>query len=132
MNAASPSPPTPPGLEEVRLQWAPIWRAEWAQTPDAYVAAGLVGWERTRRLLRGDDPATGLRVYLGVRHSDPTRWGASGEPRATFFASALLNRRTLFLRTYATADAALTALVEARARLSQYQARSASQGANAK
>lgn len=116
----------------MRLQWSPVWRGEWAQEPDAYVAAGLVGWERTRRLLRGDDLATGLRVYLGVRHSDPSRWRAAGEPHATFFASALLSRRMLFLRTYATADAALTALADARARLSQYQAKSANQGANAK
>jgi hypothetical protein len=107
----------PPGLEGMRLRWSPIWRAEWAATPDAYVAAGLVAWEKSRRLLRGDDTSTGLRVYLGVRHTDPARWDGAGEPHTSFFASALLGGRTLFLHTYPTADAALAALSGARQRL---------------
>ena len=107
------------GLDGMRLQWSPIWRPEWTRSPDAYVEAGLVGWERSRRLLRGDDERLGLRVYLGVRHSDPTRWGAAGAPHATFFASALLGSRTLFLRTFPTAAEALGALGEARRWLAQ-------------
>ncbi len=110
---------TDAGLDGMRLQWSPIWRPEWARSPGAYVEAGLVGWERSRRLLRGDDERLGLRVYLGVRHSDPTRWGGAGEPQATFFASALLGRRTLFLRTFPTAGEALVALGEARRWLAQ-------------
>ena len=101
----------------MRLQFSSEWRAEWASAPEAYIAAGVVGWERTRRLLRGDDPVLGLRVYLGVRHTDPSRWGLEGEPSATFFASALSSGRTLFLRTYPTAMEALNALSAVRAEL---------------
>lgn len=104
-------------LAGMRLQWSPAWRPEWASAPEAYVEAGVLGWERTRRLLRGDDTRLSLRVYLGVRHTDPTRWGLVGEPRATFFASALRGGRTLILRTYPTAAEALNALGEVRAEL---------------
>ena len=107
------------GLAGMRLQWSPVWRAEWATAPGEYVAAGLVGLERSKRLLRGDDPSLGLRVYLGVRHSDPTRWGVTGEPHASFFASALRDRHTMFLHTYPTAAAALAALAAARRQLAQ-------------
>lgn len=105
------------GLESMRLQWSPVWRAEWANAPDEYVSAGFVRWEGSRRLLRGDDERLGLRVYLGVRHSDPTRWGVAGEPHTAFFASALLGGHTLFLHTYPTATAALAALASAHAML---------------
>jgi hypothetical protein len=102
------------GLEGMRLKWSPVWRAEWANSPDEYVTSGAVQWERTRRLLRGDDERLGLRMYLGVRHSDPTRWGVVGEPRALFFASVLRHGRTLLLHTYPTAAEALAALAGAR------------------
>lgn len=104
-------------LDGMRLQWSPAWRPQWTDAPDAYVEAGVVGWERTRRLLCGDDLRLGLRVYLGVRHTDPARWGLAGEPRATFFASALRGGRTLFLRTYPTAVEALNTLGALRAEL---------------
>lgn len=104
-------------LDGMRLQWSPDWRSEWASAPEAYVETGAVGWERTRRLLRGDDQRLGLRVYLGVRHTDPSRWGLAGEPRATFFATALRGGRTLFLRTYPSATEALNALGALRAEL---------------
>ncbi|HEX9038123.1 MAG TPA: hypothetical protein VF808_14155 [Ktedonobacterales bacterium] len=106
-------------LEGMRLQWSPIWRPEWAWTPEAYVSAELVLWEGNRRLLRGDDDALGLRVYLGVRASDPSRWGAWGEPQTRFFASALLGKRTLFLRTYPDALAALADIRNIRLRLAE-------------
>lgn len=110
-------PSVPAGLVGMRLQWSPVWRQEWTATPESYVEAGVVGRERARRLLRGDDDRLGLRVYLGVRHSDPARWAGAGEERAEFFASALLGRRTLYLHTYTTADAALAALGATRQRL---------------
>lgn len=92
------------------LRWSPIYLSAWDDTPDAYVAAGVVAWERTRRLLRADDARLGMKAYIGIRHSDPTRWGLAGEPRAVFFLSVLLGKRTLYLRTYPTMSEALTQL----------------------
>jgi hypothetical protein len=51
-----------------------------------------------------------MKAYLGVRHSDPSRYGLPGEPHASFFLSVLLGKRTLFLRSYDTMPAALAEL----------------------
>jgi hypothetical protein len=99
------------------LRWSPIYQSAWDATPQAYVEAGVVAWERTRRLLRADDARLGMKAYLGVRHSDPSRWGLPGEPRAVFFLSVLLGATTVFLRTYPTIPAALSALRETHAQL---------------
>lgn len=99
------------------LRWSRVYHPEWDETPEAYVALGVVAWARSRRLLRADDARLGLRAYLGVQHNDPTRWGLPGEPRATFFLSVLLGRRTLFLRAYPTVAAGLAALHDAHRRL---------------
>ena len=99
------------------LRWSPVYQPDWDDAPDAYVAAGVVGWERTRRLLRADDARLGMKAYIGVRHSDPTRWGLPGEPGAVFFLSVLLGTRTLFLRTYPTLPEALSQLRAAHAQL---------------
>ncbi|HZC08206.1 MAG TPA: hypothetical protein VE338_21395 [Ktedonobacterales bacterium] len=101
------------------MRWAPVYQQVWDDTPDAYVAAGVVGWERTRRLLRADDSRLGMKAYIGVRHSDPTRWGLPGEPRAVFFLSLLLGKQTLFLRSYPTIPEALAELHAAHARLAE-------------
>ena len=102
---------------DLTLRWSRVYHPEWDETPEAYVASGVVAWARSRRLLRADDARLGLKAYLGVQHSDPTRWGLPGEPRATFFLSVLLGRRTLFLRTYPTVAASLAALYEIHGRL---------------
>ncbi len=99
------------------MRWSPVYQPAWDDTPDAYVTAGIVAWERTRRLLRADDTDLGMKAYIGVRHSDPTRWGLPGEPRAVFFLSVLLGRRTLFLRTYPTMSETLTQLRAAHTQL---------------
>lgn len=96
-----------PGLT---MRWSPHYQPAWDVAPDAYVEAGVVAPERTRRLLRADDPSLGMRAYIGVRHSDPTRYGLPGEPRASFFLSVLLGKRTLFLRMHSTIPAALDEL----------------------
>jgi hypothetical protein len=97
------------------LRWASWYQPQWDTTPDAYVDAGVVAPERSRRLLRADDARLGLKAYLGVRHSDPARWGLPGDPRADFFLSALLGKRTLFLRTYPTVADALADLAATHA-----------------
>jgi hypothetical protein len=102
------------------LRWSPVYQPQWDATPEAYVAAGVVAWERTRRLLRADDARLGMKAYLGVRHSDPARWGLSGEPSAVYFLSVLLGKRTLYLRTYPTVPAALAALHETHAWLAAH------------
>ncbi len=106
---------TPPGGPT--LNWARWYQPEWDEAPAAYVDAGVVGWGRSRRLLRADDLRLRLRAYLGVQHSDPSQWGLPGEPRAVFFLSVRLGGRTLYLRTYPTVPAALEALRETHAQL---------------
>ena len=103
-----------PGLV---LRWSPHYQPAWDATPDAYVEAGVVAPERTRRLLRADDAALGMKAYVGVRHSNPARYGLPGEPHASFFLSVLLGKRTLFLHTHPTIPAALDELRRTHARL---------------
>lgn len=104
---------------ELTLRWSSIYGPAWDTTPDAYVEAGLVGWGRSRRLLRADAPTQRLKAYIGVQHSDPSRWGQAGEPRARFFLSVLLDKQTLFLRTCDTLPAALALLRQTHAWLSR-------------
>ncbi|HEY8326808.1 MAG: hypothetical protein ACHQ1E_04510 [Ktedonobacterales bacterium] len=104
------TPDSDAAADSLILRWSPHYRPAWDATPDAYVEAGLVAPERTRRLLRADDPRLGMKAYLGVRHSDPSRYGLPGEPHASFFLSVLLGKRTLFLRSYDTMPAALAEL----------------------
>ncbi len=101
------------------LRWSPIYQPAWDATPDAYVAAGVVAWERTRRLLRADDTRIGMKAYIGVRHSDPARWGLTGEPHAVFFLSVLLGKTTIFLHTCPTIPAALAELRRTHAHLAE-------------
>jgi hypothetical protein len=95
---------------DLPLRWATWYHPEWDQTPDAYVTADLVAWGRSRRLARGDDPARGVRVYLGVQHNDPARWGRDGAPRTVYFGSLLLGTRTLWLHTFPAMPETLAAL----------------------
>jgi hypothetical protein len=115
--ALDEDPRTEAQASGLTLRWSPIYQSAWDATPQAYVEAGAVGWERTRRLLRADDTRLGMKAYIGVRHSDPSRWGLPGEPHAVFFLSVLLGARTLFLRTYPTVPAALATLRATHAQL---------------
>lgn len=101
------------------MRWSAVYTSAWDMTPDAYVDAGLVGWGRTRRLLRADDRRLGMKAYIGVRHSDPAQWGGQSEPHATYFLSVLLGKRTLFLRSCPTIPAALDLLRATHGRLSE-------------
>lgn len=102
-----------PPADDLTLRWSREYQPIWDAAPMAYVEAGVVAWGRSRRLLRADATRLGMKAYLGVQHSDPSRWGLPGEPRAIFFLSVLLGKRTLFLHTYPTVPSALTALHEA-------------------
>lgn len=92
------------------LRWSEVYRPAWDGTPAAYVEHGIVGWGRSRRLARAQDPARAFKAYLGVQHYDPARWHVAGEPRAAFFLSLFLAGRTIALRTFPTLDAALAEL----------------------
>ena len=96
------------------VSWSPIYHPEWDAAPAEYVAVGLVGWGRSRRLARVDDATVGLRAYLGVQHFDPSQWNVPGEPVAKFFLSIRVHGRTLWLRTFPTIGDALAALHAAR------------------
>ena len=95
---------------ELSIAWSPIYHPEWDATPEDYVAAGLVGWGRSRRLARAEDAAVALKAYLGVQHFDPSQWNLPGEAAAKFFLSLRVHGRTLWLRTFPTMAAALAAL----------------------
>jgi hypothetical protein len=103
-----------PGLA---MSWSAAYRPEWDAVPEAYVAHGIVGWGRSRRLARADDSARGFKAYVGVQHFDPARWHARGEPRAVFFVSLFLRGRTVTLQTFPTMPAALAELRAFHARL---------------
>jgi hypothetical protein len=92
------------------LRWSEIYRPAWDGTPAAYVEHGIVGWGRSRRLARAQDPARAFKAYLGVQHYDPARWHVAGAPRATFFLSLFLAGRTIALRTFPTLGDALAEL----------------------
>jgi hypothetical protein len=99
------------------LAWSAAYQPQWDLTPEAYQERGIVGWGRSRRLARAQDPAHAFKAYLGVQHADPARWHISGEPRSVFFLSLVLRDRTITLRTFPTMPEALAALHAFHARL---------------
>ncbi len=101
------------------LRWSPVYQPAWDATPEAYFDAGVVAWERTRRLLRADDARLGMKAYIGVRHSDPARWGLPGEPHADYFLSVLLGATTIFLHTHRAIPSALAELRRTHAHLAE-------------
>jgi hypothetical protein len=114
-----------PGAEPdsvLHITWSAIYHPEWDTTPQAYVTAGLVGWDRSRRLAKAYDPSRGFTSYLGVQHFDPTRWNVPGRPVAKFFASFLVRGRTAALRTFPTMTKALAEVQAFHARLEGTQA----------
>ena len=92
------------------IQWSQDYHTEWDAQPEEYVLHGLVGWGRSRRLARIEDPARAFKAYLGVQHDDPSRWNLTGSERSLYFLSLFLNHRTVALRTYTTLAAALDAI----------------------
>jgi hypothetical protein len=98
------------------IAWAPHYRPAWDADPAAYVEAGAVGWNKTRRLGKWEDPATGFRAYVGVQHVDPGQAGWDVDaPEARFFGSWFAGRRCLGLRVASTIPAALALLSAAYA-----------------
>jgi hypothetical protein len=93
------------------ITWAPHYRPQWDADPHAYVEAGEVGWNKTRRLGKWDEPGTGFKAYVGVQHVDPglAGWGVDA-PEARFFVSWFIGRRCLGLRVAPTIPGALTIL----------------------
>ncbi len=93
------------------ITWAPHYHPEWDADPDSYLEAGHLGWNKTRRLGKWEDPATGWKAYIGVQHVDPRQagWGVDA-PEARFFVSWFAGRRCLGLRVAPTIPAALALL----------------------
>jgi hypothetical protein len=91
------------------IEWSTLYRADWDETPEAYLRADLVGWGRSRRLGRLAQRERRLIAYVGVQHFDPGAWGLAGEPISRFFASCRVGRQ-VWLRTYPTMNEALAAL----------------------
>jgi hypothetical protein len=98
---------TPGDPASLRIAWSPAYQSEWDDAPEAYLAHGVVGWGRSRRLARFEDPRRAFKGYLGVQHADPARWHGAGEPRTVYFVSLFLLGRTVTLRTFPSLGAAL-------------------------
>jgi hypothetical protein len=92
------------------ISWSRDYHFEWDNFPEEYVAHGLVGWGRSRRLARAEDAGVAFKAYLGVQHDDPARWQIAGDARSIFFLSLFIANRTVTLRTYSTMGAALAEL----------------------
>ena len=92
------------------IQWSREYDSTWDDRPEEYVARGVVGWGRSRRLARAEDRTLDFKAYLGVQHHDPARWHACGDTRAVFFLSLFVSNRTVTLRTYPTIKDALAEL----------------------
>jgi hypothetical protein len=100
------------------FSWSAVYRPAWDATPAAYVEHGIVGWGRSRRLVKIEDPACTFTSFVGIQHFDPSRWHLDGAPVAKVFASFFVGGRTVGLHTYATMDEALAAVREFHSRLS--------------
>ena len=101
--------PLPSGLHII---WSEHYTPDWDTEPEQYVAHDIVAWGRSRRLARISSDSGRIKAYLGVQHSDPSRWGLAGDPQTRFFLSFFLDGRTLFLRTYPNLPAALADLCD--------------------
>jgi hypothetical protein len=100
--------PMPDGSLEA--QWSTIYHPEWDTDPERYLNSGLVKWGRNRRLARFDDRLRGFRAYIGLHHSDPSRFGASGQAQTRYFLSLFVLGQTVSLHTYDTFAEAQAAL----------------------
>lgn len=98
------------GSGTLSIVWSPVYRPEWDDAPEEYVASGIVCRGRSRRLARAEDPTRRFKAYLGVQHFDPARYGLAGEAQAKFFVSLFVAGRTISLRTFSTLHEAREAL----------------------
>lgn len=94
----------------LEIVWSQVYQPQWDARPEAYMEHGVVGWGRSRRLARASDASVAFKAYVGVQHSDPSRWHMAGEPRTRFFLSLFVRGRTVSLHTYPTCQEALSAL----------------------
>jgi hypothetical protein len=85
---------------ERAIAWGAVYNPHWDNDPDAYVAAGVCPWGRTRRLGKLLLPDARFKAYLGVQHVDPRLGGWSGlyAPEARFFVSWFSGGQCLGLR----------------------------------
>jgi hypothetical protein len=100
-------PVTDVGLEAC---WSAIYHPEWDTDPERYLTSGLLKRGGNRRLARFDDHLHALKAYIGVHHSDPSHWGASGPARTRYFLSFFVSGKTISLHTYDTLGEAQAAL----------------------
>jgi hypothetical protein len=93
---------------ERAVSWSAVYNPQWDSDPDAYVAAGVCPWGRTRRLGKLLLPAARFKAYLGVQHVDPglAGWHSLDAPEARFFVSWFSGSRCLGLRVAPTMAAA--------------------------
>jgi hypothetical protein len=94
----------------MKIEWATYYRPDWDGQPERYIEEGVVRWGYSRRLAKASDNRLCLKAYIGVQHYDPSRWNLPGEPSAHFFLSLFTRGRIVSLRTYATIEAARSAL----------------------
>jgi hypothetical protein len=85
---------------ERAIAWSAVYNPQWDSGPDAYVAAGVCPWGRTRRLGKLRLPDDRFTAYLGVQHVDPRQagWNSLDAPEARFFVSWFAGARCLGLR----------------------------------
>lgn len=95
------------GLE---AHWSTIYHPEWDRDPEQYLDSGLLKWGHSRRLARFDDRLRAFKAYIGIHHTDPSRWGASEPARTRYFLSLFLLGQTVSLHTYESLAEAQAAL----------------------
>ena len=100
----------------LQSDWSSTYHPEWDSDPEQYLRHGLLKWGHSRRLARFDDHLHEFKAYLGVHHSDPAAWGATGSAQVRFFLSLFVSGQTVALHTYDT-------LAEARAALAAFHQR---------
>ncbi|PWT72843.1 MAG: hypothetical protein C5B60_08985 [Chloroflexi bacterium] len=94
----------------LQAQWSTLYHPEWDADPEQYLHSGLVKWGHSRRLARFDDHLHEFKAYIGIHHSDPSTWGATGPAHVRYFLSLIVSGRTVALRTYDTLTEAQAAL----------------------
>ena len=102
-----------PSTVRAATTWAAHYQPAWDSDPAAYVAEGVVGWGKTRRLGVYRAPARAFKAYLGVQHVDPRLAGWQVDaPEARFFVSWFVAGRCLGLRVAPTVAEALALLAQ--------------------
>jgi hypothetical protein len=94
----------------LQAHWSDLYRSEWDDDPEQYLRVGLLNWGRSRRLARFDDRLHEFKAYIGIHHSDPSTWGATGPAHVRYFLSLFVSGQTVALHTYNTMAEAQTAL----------------------